>query len=102
MIFTLAKEYNLYPCENCGRKYHARVLKFHLNECYKHSCLQCDQQFTDKRNLLIHKTSSHNNDKYQCAICEKSFNQKSALMIHISYDHEGTVSLITLYYICNK
>ena len=92
LVFALHKQFTIYPCDICGRNYNAEILSHHQTLCFDFACDQCHETFPDKRNLIIHKSSTHELKNYQCAICETSFNQKSTLMTHIAMDHEeGTV-----------
>ena len=53
------------------------------------NCLDCDEQFLTKNDLIQHTNSFHNKVKNKCKYCGKLFARKSNLCTHLKSMHEG-------------
>ena len=52
-------------------------------------CDHCSSTFSERKSLLRHERSKHQNIKFNCAHCEYSCNRKDNLTRHIQIQHEG-------------
>ena len=54
------------------------------------TCDICSKVFTEKRTLMRHIASVHNNESYDCMLCKKSFKRKDYLRRHQLSIHSRT------------
>ena len=54
------------------------------------TCDICSKVFTEKRTLLRHIATAHNNKSYDCILCKKSFKRKDCLRRHQLSIHSRT------------
>ncbi|XP_046407699.1 zinc finger protein 260-like [Ischnura elegans] len=64
-----------------------------------HSCSECTESFTQKRDLTAHKLTHTGGKRYSCSTCSKSFTQRGHLDIH-SRTHTGEKPFICK--VCSK
>ena len=54
------------------------------------TCDICSKVFTEKRTLMRHIATAHNNKSCNCILCKKSFKRKNCLRRHQLSIHSGT------------
>ena len=85
-------------CITCGQEFNKNLankkefkqnLEIHRQkECYKYACRECDEEFSDKLNLLLHISRDHESKRYQYSICGQIFKQTSRSGIKIQVCQE--------------
>ena len=84
-------------CITCGQEFIKQNLEIHRRkECYKYACKECDEEYSDKLNLLLHISRDHESKRYQYSICGQIFKQtaKSGIRIQVCQDRgDGQIYL---------
>lgn len=58
-----------------------------------YSCDQCDDCFSEKRDLTVHKTKDHDKVRpFECNQCDMKFYRKDFLLVHIRTLHGTSVN----------
>ena len=75
--------------EHISRRFHENIKKF--------ACDNCDKKFTEKKSLLLHKTTIHEGIKpYKCDYCEKSFGSSFNLDRHDRNTHSKSQNCLMM------
>jgi uncharacterized Zn-finger protein len=95
-------------CKKCGKEFSAKVslqnhIKYFHSEVRAFSCVVCDEEFKQKKDMRIHVLKVHgvnmskathgnfeNQENFPCDMCNASFKYKKGLNEHIHLKHEGT------------
>ena len=56
------------------------------------TCDLCQQQYSNKQNLKVHKNSAHFGIKYPCALCSQSLSSKQSLKNHVRIMHSKSTN----------
>jgi len=93
-----------YPCKECvfiGQSvddYAEHYHSFHKTDEYKHACTDCSFKCTNKQDLKVHYSETHNKERsYVCKMCDHKSTDLNNMKRHINSVHNSNTNKITNY-----